>query len=88
MCLKGAPLFFTRVDNVVLMCVRLANLGRRRLHYSRPMDFKKCRESVFDRSLANIPELDRPSSIFGTIESAQRNPYEQPWLRQGSTGPV
>jgi hypothetical protein len=28
------------------------------------MDFNERRENTFDRSLANKPELDRPSSFF------------------------
>jgi hypothetical protein len=42
----------------------IAHLGYRCLHSSRPTDFNKRRENALDRSLANKPELDRPSSHF------------------------
>jgi hypothetical protein len=40
---------------------------------SRPKDFTKRRANLFDSSLENRPELDRPSSHHQIIESAQRN---------------
>jgi hypothetical protein len=44
LCGNGAPLFFTCIDNAVLLLVGSANLGYRRLLSSRPMDFNKRRE--------------------------------------------
>jgi hypothetical protein len=45
LCGNDAALFFTCFGYVVLLLVGSANLGHRRLHSSRPMDFNKRRET-------------------------------------------
>jgi hypothetical protein len=62
LCGNDALLFFTCSDNVVLLFLWFANLGRQRSHSLCLMAFNKRRDSAFDRSLANEPKLDRLSS--------------------------
>jgi hypothetical protein len=85
LCGNSAPLFFTCFDYVVLLWVGSADLGHRRLHSSRPMDFNKRRETP----LIAYWQISRSWIVLShnswIIEPAQRNPYERPRLTtQGS----